>query len=466
MITKIAKQEIKNLIRDKRIFLLSILVFISLTVSTVIGWKYSSDKDLEQREAQSNQYSLWLNKGEMNPHSAAHHGLYVYKPYSILSMIDIGVEKFTGTSIFLEAHKRNQFGYNSSNDSNNLQRFGELTPSTVLQILFPLLIILIGFNSINSEKESGTLKQVLSLGVDKKKIIFGKFLGIKLVILGLISPFILLGLTLIFFSSHNNSDTIIRFIFMTLGYLIYLIIFSTLSFIVSLNSNSKKSLIILVCFWFISCFVMPKLIMNTISYKHKTQTSYEFSNNIEQKKSKIMDWYTREAFIKNDLKKTYNLKSDKDIPYNIEGLVLISEEKDETKIYNDSFNFLFDTYKQQNSLYNKLSVLSPTIAMQNISMSLSKTDFESFRDFNNSVEKYREEMVNNMNSAIKNYKKGDTFDYVEGKNLWEKVPPFKYQSPDYLFSVKHIVNSITVLIIWLFLLSFMLIISINRFRIV
>ena len=179
-----------------------------------------------------------------------------------------------------------------------------------------------------------------------------------------------------------------------------------------------------------------------------------------------MDWYTREAFIKNDLKKTYNLKSDKDIPYNIEGLVLISEEKDETKIYNDSFNFLFDTYKQQNSLYNKLSVLSPTIAMQNISMSLSKTDFESFRDFNNSVEKYREEMVNNMNSAIKNYKKGDTFDYVEGKNLWEKVPPFKYQSPDYLFSVKHIVNSITVLIIWLFLLSFMLIISINRFRIV
>ena len=64
-----------------------------------------------------------------------------------------------------------------------MQRFGELTAAAVLQLLLPLLIILLGFSTFAGERESGTLRQVLSLGVDRHDLALGLLL-VPAVLLG------------------------------------------------------------------------------------------------------------------------------------------------------------------------------------------------------------------------------------------------------------------------------------------
>ncbi len=468
MINKIAKREVIEIIRDKRIFLSSIIIVSLLIISMFVGFQYSSQRSNEQKDSQEDQYQHWTNKGEMNPHSAAHHGMNIFKPYSILSMVDNGIEKFTGTSVFLEAHKRNQFGYKSAEDSNNLQRFGDLTASSILQILIPLLIILIIFNSVNSERENGTLKQVLSIGVSKSNFINGKILGVFYITIFLLSPFILTGLILISTSSNPSLDDFIKYIILNIIYFIYFSIFVLFSFIVvSMVSSGRKAMIVLICFWFFTCFIIPKISMNIASYIYKTPTSFEFVKKIEKERESMTDWETRANSLKKEMLKKYNVKLEKDIPINIDGLVLISEEEDDTRIYNSNFNYLYDIYKKQNDIYKISAIFSPMVSMQLISTSLANTDFESFNDFNKEVEIYRSDMVSKMNSAIKDHKKtDDTFDYVAGKDLWEKVKAFNYSIPDYKFSLKNTILSLGILILWFLLLLISLPFAVRKIKVI
>lgn len=126
---------------------------------------------------------IWESQGEKSPHSAAHYGVYAFKPTGWLAFFGPGTEAYTGVTVWLEAHKQNQFLYRPASDGNTLQRFGELTAAAVLQLLLPLLIILLGFSTFAGERESGTLRQVLSLGVDRHDLALGLLL-VPAVLLG------------------------------------------------------------------------------------------------------------------------------------------------------------------------------------------------------------------------------------------------------------------------------------------
>jgi ABC-2 type transport system permease protein len=47
----------------------------------------------------------------------------------------------------------------------SLQRFSPLSMAFGLQILVPLLIVLLAFSAFTGERERGTLRQLLSIGV-------------------------------------------------------------------------------------------------------------------------------------------------------------------------------------------------------------------------------------------------------------------------------------------------------------
>lgn len=62
-------------------------------------------------------------------------------------------------------------------DATPFVRFGELTAATMLQVLWPLLIILLGYNAFAGEREGGTLRQLLRLGISKTQLTLGKAQG-------------------------------------------------------------------------------------------------------------------------------------------------------------------------------------------------------------------------------------------------------------------------------------------------
>jgi ABC-2 type transport system permease protein len=113
----------------------------------------------------------------VNSHAAAHAGIVLFRPLHPLSTLDSGVDELVGTSVFLEPHRRNLFSQPPAENAATVGRFGELTAAVTLQILGPLLILLLIFPAFAGEREQGTLRQLLSLGVRPWQLAAGNAFG-------------------------------------------------------------------------------------------------------------------------------------------------------------------------------------------------------------------------------------------------------------------------------------------------
>ncbi|MXY30264.1 MAG: hypothetical protein F4Y48_03535, partial [Gammaproteobacteria bacterium] len=139
----IVRKEFTDVLRDGRFRWCSVLVGALLLVSLGHGWVQARNAQQEHAAAQATARDHWESQGEKNPHSAAHYGIYAFKPRLALSFVDEGVDPYTGTSVWLEAHRQNDFLLRPAQDATAPQRIGALTAAQVLQHLVPLLIILL-----------------------------------------------------------------------------------------------------------------------------------------------------------------------------------------------------------------------------------------------------------------------------------------------------------------------------------
>ncbi len=165
MIRKIAKKEFIEMCRDERFRFVGGFVLVLLITTMLAGWSHYRSVTAEREAARNFDEQQWLMQPPRNPHSAAHFGKYAFKPITPISFLDNGVNSYLGIAVWLEAHYQNPFRYRPVEDSTVVQRFGELTAAVVLQLLLPLVIILLTFSTFAGERESGTLRQLLSVGV-------------------------------------------------------------------------------------------------------------------------------------------------------------------------------------------------------------------------------------------------------------------------------------------------------------
>lgn len=202
MILTIAIKELRDTWRDGRFRIGGALLVILLAAASVLAWQQTERTRAERAAAAELDRKNWLEQGEKNSHSAGHYGVYAFKPIAPLSAFDRGVEPYVGSTVFLEAHRRNSAAFLPAQDATNMRRFGELTAALSLQVLVPLLIVLLAFGSLAAERERGTLRQLLSLGVDPQQLVLGKFLGIGFALALLLVPLVGVGA---WFISTNSS---------------------------------------------------------------------------------------------------------------------------------------------------------------------------------------------------------------------------------------------------------------------
>ena len=176
-------KELKEMMRDGRIKIVAIISLILLVISSITGINQYQKKNKQYAESTSKERTIWETQEEKNPHSAAHYGTYVFKPKFALSVFDYGVTTYTGNSIFIEAHNQNEASFSEATDQTSLARFGTLSINFVLLYLFPLLVILLGYNTYTKEKEQQTLLLIKSQGIAPLKLVLGKWLATFLPIL-------------------------------------------------------------------------------------------------------------------------------------------------------------------------------------------------------------------------------------------------------------------------------------------
>ncbi|MEP5341294.1 MAG: ABC transporter permease subunit [Algibacter sp.] len=457
MILLIAKKEVRELLRNNRFRLISITLLILLVFSMFISWNTHKKVLQEHQTAQNLAREQWENQGKKSAHSAAHYGTFAFKPIPTLSLIDNGLNKYLGVSIFLEAHRQNSASYKQITDQNDLARFADLSPAFVFIFLMPLLIILLGFNSFTTEKESGTLQLILSQGASKRKLVLGKTIGIWLALLLLLIPVFILGFCFIVFSDYGNGD-LLRYGFILISLLLYYGIFIHLSIATSVWAKSSNfSLIILLSFWMISALLMPKLTADISKKTHRTPSPIVYQKNIKEELADGInghDLSSKKAIaFKDSLLTKHNVSSIDKLPVNFYQLLMQAGEKHETTVYKNAMTQLNNIYIEQLKIHQLNAFISPTILMRMLSMQFANTDLQSHYNFTYQAEEYRGALISSLNNGPKG---------VVNTDFFKKNIKFEYQPITLSQTIEKNASNLMYLIIWWLLSGLLVILSVQK----
>lgn len=435
MIRTIARKELVEMLRDGRFRWSAGIVAALLFASLATGWAHHRSVSAQHDAAREETREQWLAQGEKNPHSAAHYGIYAFKPTPPLSLVDRGVESYVGVAAWLEAHRQNDFLYRPAQDGTTAQRFGELSAAAVLQLLLPLLVILLAFAAFAGERERGTLRQLLSLGVSRGQLALGKALGVGGALALLLVPATLLGVVALTLASGAGevAASVPRILVLAAGYLAYFGIFLAVSLAVSARApSSRLALVALLGFWIVNGLVAPRAVADLARRVHPAPSAVAFQKQVEHDLEHGIDGRSpREAraeAVERETLARYGVSRVEDLPVDFGGISLQAGEEYANLVYDRNWGRVWDAYERQNRLQQAGALVAPLLAVRSLSMGVAGTDFAAHRDFARSAEAYRRVLNRAMNEDLARHGAGDE-PYLAGPELWASIPDFAYAAP-------------------------------------
>jgi len=245
-----------------------------------------------------------------------------------------------------------------------------------------------------------------------------------------------------------------------LGYALYFLVFVLISVAISaLAKNSGFSLLTLLGIWIISCIVLPKATTNLADKIYPSPSLFEFKENVKHKVKNGIDGHNpsdvRLASLKEEVLMEYGVDSIEQLPVNWSGIAMQAGEEYTDDVYDQEFSKIESTFINQNEVSEWASFVTPFLAIRNLSMALSGTDFHSHLAFTKAAERYRRGFVKKMNKDMEvNHKPGVAYnDYKVDRDMWSSIEPFHYQLPKVSSILADQWRSITSLGCWLLGLS-------------
>ena len=442
MTFSIARKEFQDTWRDGRFRWAAAIVLVLLGVAFLLARQQVEHQRTEREDATKMERDNWLNQGKKNAHAAAHYGVYVFKPVAPLSVFDRGLQPFVGNTVYLEAHRQNQAAFLPAQDATSMRRFGDLTAAACLQLLLPLLIILLAFGTLAGERESGTLRQVLSLGVRPASLVFGKALGLGGAIALLLLPaaaggvYALSGISGV---DATGEESALRLCLMACVYLLYLGAILVICITVSaLAPTSRSALSILLVFWAANAVLAPRLASDLAQWSHPTPKLADLDAKLlEARKQALNSHNPNSEAMKEFIEK--NRDASGKLPANFRVLLMQESERQTNLVYEKHFGGIWDLMEDQDKVVTWAGLAAPLLGLRSASVALAGTDFTHHRHFSIAAEEHRREFIRMLNNSHG----------ASGRELWEKLPPFRYQPPPLSQAVSTAMPGLLILCLWL-----------------
>jgi ABC-2 type transport system permease protein len=449
LLLTIARHEMLSAWRDGRLRGAVLITFILLIAAVLSGWSYQQRLARERQAAHAAEQARWLGQGAKNPHSAAHYGSYAFKPASALTAMEQGIEPFVGVGVWLEAHHMNQFVHRPAQDGTALTRFGELTAALILQVLLPLFIILLAFGAFAAERERGTLRQLLSLGLPARTLAWGKMLGLATIIGTVVVPAVLIAaVAVVLHTPSHAAANSARFGFLVVVYLAYLTGWALLALSVSASaSTSRAALVVLLGLWALGCLALPRVAADFAAWMYPAPSAAEFRQALEGDKSPSHS-SERALQRRERIMRQYGVSRPEDLPIDWRGISLQEEEELNYPIFDRHYTALFDSYRAQDRVLQAAGLVAPLLAAQSLSHALTGTDFEHHRHFVFAAEAQRRVMQKILNEDVTLHDREGT-DYRANPDLWARIPSFNYAPPPLSEVLSYYAAATLALVIWL-----------------
>lgn len=394
----IARDELR-LMRRNRVAVIAFTLLLLLTlVAAITTWSNrQAAADLRAR-FQSEAGQAFDTQPDRHPHRVVHYGHFIFRPLGPLAAFDPGVDAFTGNSMFLEGHRQNTANFGDVRQSSILIRFGQLTPAFVLQTLAPLLLIFLGYGALARERERGTLRQLLVQGVSGRQLLIGKALALGLVAI-LVGLPAMIGFVLI---AGQPGALAAPMATIALGYAAWLFFWTLVVMIVSaLVRRSRDALLALLAIWTVGVILLPRVVPDFASQAHPVLTRLETDIAIQRDLRRLGDSHNADdpffAAFKQKILDQYGVARVEDLPVNYKGLLAIEGEKLTSGLFDRYAAANFETQARQNTLMRGMGLLSPAIALRDLSMAAAGTNLEGHRRFLDQAEAYRFDIVQRLN---------------------------------------------------------------------
>jgi ABC-2 type transport system permease protein len=395
----IAKDEWRYWLRSK-LAMTVLVIGLMLTLSSVVVSAITMLELSDVRHAlQHSAEQSFAEQPDRHPHRMVHYGHYAFRTPSALSILDPGIDAYTGNSIFLEGHRQNSAMFADQRQGTALTKLGSLTPAFIVQTLAPLLLILVGYSVISRERESRTLSYLLSQGTSGFTLQAGKGLAL-LSVVGLI----LIPLTVSALFTLNSGESIFTVLSFIVGYSLYLIIWVLLTLLASsVFSKNSGSFTALAFVWILLCIVMPRIASTSASTLVPAAGKIETDFAVKAQLRKLGDGHNDQdpAFnaFKTSLLEKYNVDSIDQLPVNFRGLIASKSEAQQAQVLNKFAEQRMQAELKQTQVARNFGWVSPMVAIKSLSMVVVGTSIETHHRFLREAEQLRFNFVQALNKV-------------------------------------------------------------------
>ena len=437
VVVAIARHEFRSL-AGSSLFWWSLAVFAALLVgSAAAGWRDYQFESGRNRQAEAAERSRWLNQGIKGAHAAIDQGVFVFQPLPVLSAFDPGVLPYTGSADLLGGDHQELLSSRRAEGTHTLHRLGFISPAKALQTLLPLMLILVLYSSICGEREIGTLRQLLSLGISPGEVIAGKVAGLMLPVTFLVAmPAIGIGVLLFRGTGFESASLLPRLALLVLCYAAWLAIVGGVSLAISgWCSTSRQSLSILLTLWLGVCVLIPIWASDFAATASPSPSAIQHAIARLDVNAKLPTVEEHRTAIRKQLLTKYRVATLRELPVDPIGIELLEDAESTDAAFGPVVNDVYNGWGSQVRQYEAAGILSPMIPVQQLSMTLSGTDLSAHRSFVEAAEQYRVAITRMMNEATAynpHYKDSAVYPGTDiiislgGPDLWRRVPEFRY----------------------------------------
>ncbi|MBC8165730.1 MAG: DUF3526 domain-containing protein [Bryobacteraceae bacterium] len=459
MLWRVAKKEALSLVRDGRFRFASAVLGILLIVTSVAGYREYQERATRQEAFAARERARWLSQGVTSPHSAAHHGVYAFKSQSPLAVIDQGVDRWAGSVVLLEAHSQNFLRFRPAEDGAAVRRFGELSVAAILEVAVPLLIVLLAYDCFAGERESGTMRLLLSVGVRRRILLAGKALGVALPLTAVLFPAAGRGtVALLWLRPAGTTPNLERIGLIAGGYLLYFCLVLGAVLTISLAARSTRlALVVSLCFWFWNSVASSQVVTDVARWISPTPPSLDVAASVTEHIASRPTLWDRRREVNDRFKRKYGVSSILDLPVNPGGIMQLEQEEDDTRATSESVGTVYRAQTRQTSLSRWGGLVAPLLALQPVTMGLAGTDLYHHHHFASAAEQYRRNLVGMLNRASaydpsvsrrELHPMAEATVSIAGPDLWAKAPSFSYDVPSIAEVLRYNILTLVLLAVW------------------
>jgi ABC-2 type transport system permease protein len=431
VILAVARHEFVRQARDQRFRVLAFVLLVLLVAATATGWLDASNREGQREAASHTVHETWLAQGEKNAHSATHFGTFAFLPLSRLAFLDPGATPFGGVATFVESHRR---GARSRGEGGG-DPLG--SPTGLAQVLLPLLIVLVGFDTLAGERERGTLAHLVGLGASVRSVVLGKALGLAAVVGAALAPAVLVATALLLLPP--GADTWRSLVFaggQTLHLVTWCLVVTALS---ALARESRTALTLGLVLWSATALVLPRLASDLAAVRVPLPSARAhdaaIAAELEDQGSAHDPTSATYAALRDEALREHGVERVEDLPFNFNGWVLQRGEEREAAVFARLDGELAARHARQEALVDTFAWTSPRLALARLSAAAAGSDRRHVAHFDAAVESYRAHLVKTLNDVLTYDPAARDPKHVVGREVWERVGRLEYTPPGVGFAL-------------------------------